>query len=115
MGMSYNQFWEGPPEMAIAYRKAYRLKREAENEALWLQGLYNYDAFAVVLANAFRSKGAKRQNYFEKPIDIFPLTEEEKARRVQEENAKMQSALEAMARAQKRSDTNGGHAGEPGT
>ena len=101
--------------MAVAYRKAYRLRREAENESLWLQGLYNYDAFAVVLANAFRAKGAKRQNYFEWPIDIFPLTDAEKRRLEAEENAKMQSALEAMARAQKRSDTNGGHAGEPGT
>lgn len=102
MGMSYDQYWDGPPQIATAYRKAYRLKREAENEQAWLQGLYNYDAFAVTLANAFRSKGAKRQNYFEKPIDILPLTEAEKQRREKEEYKKMEAAMKAMVRKQKR-------------
>jgi len=66
-----------------------------------LQGLYNYDAFAVTLANAFRSKGVKRQNYFERPIDIFPLTKAEKQRREREEYAKMEAAMKAMIRKQR--------------
>lgn len=107
MGMSYEQYWDGPPAIATAYRKAYRLKREAENEQAWLQGLYNYDAFAVTLANAFRSKGAKRQKYMEKPIDIFPLTEAEKQRREREEMKKMEAAMKAMARKQKAKKTKG--------
>lgn len=102
MGMSYSDFWEGPPEMAAAYRKAYRLRREMENEQAWLQGLYVHDAVAVSLANAFRGKGAKRQNYLERPIDIYPLTEQEKARREKEEQAKMEAAMKAMIRRQKR-------------
>ena len=100
MGMTYEQYWDGPPHIAIAYRKAYRLKREAENELAWLQGMYIYDAFAVTLANAFRSKGAKRQSYLERPIDIFPLTEAEKQRREQEETKKMEAAMKAMIRKQ---------------
>lgn len=107
MGMSYEQYWDGPPQIATAYRKAYRLKREAENEQAWLQGLYNYDAFAVTLANAFRSKGAKRQNYLEKPIDIFPLTEAEKQRREREEYKKMEAAMKAMVRKQRAKKTKG--------
>lgn len=107
MGMTYEQFWDGSPAIATAYRQAYRLKREAENEQAWLQGLYNYDAFSVTLANAFRSKGAKRQNYFEKPIDIFPLTEAEKQRREREEYAKMEAAMKAMVRKQKAKKTKG--------
>lgn len=107
MGMSYEQFWDEPPQIATAYRKAYKLRREAENEQAWLQGLYNYDAFAVVLANAFRSKGAKRQTYMEKPIDIFPLTEAEKQRREREEYAKMETAMKAMVRKQKAKKTKG--------
>lgn len=102
MGMTYEQFWEQSPRLAVAYRKAYRLRREAENEQAWLQGLYVYDAFAVCLTNAFSKRGAKKQNYIEKPIDIFPLTEREKKRREAEENAKMQAAMEAMAREQRR-------------
>jgi hypothetical protein len=102
MGMSYEQYWEQSPYLAVAYRRAYRLKREAENEQAWLQGLYVFDAFAVCLANAFAKRGSKKQNYIEKPIDIFPLTEREKKRREAEENAKMQAAMEAMVREQRR-------------
>ena len=71
MGMTYEQYWEQSPYLAVAYRRAYRLKREAENEQAWLQGLYVFDAFAVCLANAFAKRGSKKQNYIEKPIDIF--------------------------------------------
>ena len=102
MGMSYEQYWEQSPYLAIAYRKAWRLKKESENEQAWLQGLYVCDAFAVCLANAFAKRGAKRQNYIEKPLDIFPLTEREKKRREAEEQAKMQQAMEAMIRKQQR-------------
>lgn len=102
MGMSYEQYWEQSPYLVVAYRKAYRLRRETENEQAWLQGLYVFDAFAVVMANVFSKRGSKRQEYLERPIDIYPLTEREKKRRQAEENAKMQAAMEAMARKQRR-------------
>ena len=101
MGMSYEQYWERSPYLVVAYRKAYRLRRETENEQAWLQGLYVFDAFAVVMANVFAKRGSKRQEYLERPIDIYPLTEREKKRREAEENAKMQAAMEAMARKQR--------------
>ena len=99
--MSYEQYWEQSPRLAIAYRNAYRLKREMENEQAWLQGLYVFDAFAVCMANAFSKPGSKKQKYIERPIDIFPLTERERKRREAEENAKMQAAMEAMAAKQR--------------
>ena len=102
MGMTYEQYWEQSPYLAVAYRKAYRLRREADNEQAWLQGLYVFDALAVCLANAFAKRVSKKQNYIEKPIDIYPLTEREKKRREAEENAKMQAAMEAMVREQRR-------------
>ena len=101
MGMSYEQYWEQSPYLTVAYRKAYRIKRETENEQDWLQGLYVFDAFAVVLANVFSKRGAKKQKYIERPIDIFPLTEREKKRREAEENAKMQAVMESMVRKQR--------------
>ena len=101
MGMSYEQYWEQSPYLTVAYRKAYRIKRETENEQAWLQGLYVFDAFAVVLANVFSKRGAKKQKYIERPIDIFPLTEREKKRREAEENAKMQAVMESMIRKQR--------------
>ena len=101
MGMTPTQYWEESPYLTVAYRKAYRLKRETENEQAWLQGLYMYDAFAVCLANVFAKRGAKKQTYIEKPIDMFPLTEQEKKRREKEEQKKMQQAMEALARKQR--------------
>ena len=99
--MSYEQYWDESPYLAIAYRKAHRLRMEMDNQKAWLQGLYVYDAFAVCLANAFSKRGAKKKDYIDKPIDIFPLTEKEKKKREKEEYAKMQKAMEAMARKQR--------------
>jgi len=107
MGMTYEQFWEQSPYLVIAYRKAYKLKREIANEQAWLQGLYVYDAFAVCMANAFAKRGAKKVDYLEKPVDIFPLTDAEKERREQEERDKMQQAMEAIARKQRRKKKQG--------
>lgn len=98
--MTYEQYWEQSPSLAVAYRKAYKLKREIDNEQAWLQGLYVFDAFAVVLSNVFAKKGSKQQNYMTKPIDIFPLTKREKKLREQEEYAKMQKVMEEMQRMQ---------------
>ena len=101
MGMTPTQYWEESPYLVVAYRKAYRLKRGEENEQAWLQGLYVFDAFAVCLANVFAKRGAKKQQYIDKPIDIFPLTEREKKRRELEEQKKMQQAMETIARKQR--------------
>ena len=73
-----------------------------ENENAWLTGLYVYDAFAVALSNAFGKRGAKKQQYIERPVDIFPLTKEERKAREQEEFKKMDAALQAMRDAQQR-------------
>lgn len=102
MGMTYEQYWEEPPYLAAMYRKAFKIRRELENEMAWLNGLYTYDALAVCMANVFSKRGAKKQTYLEKPIDIFPLTDAEKEKREQAEYAKMQSAMEEMVKAQRR-------------
>ena len=102
MGMTPTEYWDESPFLAVAYREAYRLKRKIDNEQAWLQGLYVMDAFAVCLGNAFSKRGSKKLTYTEKPIDIFPLTEEEKALRLQEENEKMQKAMELMMRKQRK-------------
>ena len=96
MGMTYEQYWDMSPYLVIAYRRAYKLKREIANEQAWLQGLYVYDAFAVCMANAFAKRGA-----------IFPLTDAEKERREQEERDKMQQAMEAIVRKQRRKKKQG--------
>ena len=101
MGMTPEQYWDEDPFLAVAYRKAYRLKRKAENEQAWLQGVYFCEALNVCLSNAFSEKGKKKQNYFEKPIDILPLTPAEQKQREREEREKMQLAMEEIIRMQR--------------
>ena len=48
IGMTYEQYWDGDPMLVKAYRKAYEIKREVDNETLWLQGMYIYEALCCV-------------------------------------------------------------------
>lgn len=96
MGMSYEQFWDESPYLVLTYRKAFRIRKELENEMAWVQGLYIYDAIVVCLHNVLRKRGQKCDNYIEKPIDIFPPTPAEKKRREREAILKTQKTLEQM-------------------
>lgn len=71
------------------YDKAFKIRREIEDERDYMCGIYTYEAFQVVLANAFSKKGAKPVKYRDMPIiaEIKAqehennLSEEEKAHR----------------------------------
>ena len=94
-GMSYDEFWYGKPILAKYYREKHKLEIEQTNQQLWLQGLYIYDAFAVVLSNAFSKR---KKKYIEHPLDLFPPTEEEqkaKAERIRMELYKKLNAFKA--------------------
>ena len=88
-GMTWEQYWNGDPWMVVQYAETHRLRVQQRNEELWLQGLYMHDAFAVVLSNAFAAKGSTPKKYLEKPLDILPKTEEEKAAEEERELRKM--------------------------
>ncbi len=88
-GMTWEQYWHGDPWMVVYYSQAHDLAIQQRNEELWLQGLYNHDAFAVVLANAFAEKGRAPKKYLEQPLDIFPKTEEQRAADEERELRKM--------------------------
>ena len=76
-----DEFWYGESRLTEVYREAHELKMEMTNQQLWLQGLYNSNAFSVVVSNAF-GKGQK-QKYLEKPIEIRPKkTTPEEARQI---------------------------------
>lgn len=72
MGMTYNEYYKEDHTLTIAYREAYRKKREVENENLWLQGAYIYQAIARVspLFNPF-AKHPKPDDYLGKPFPLF--------------------------------------------
>lgn len=97
IGIDYNLFWKLNPCKLEPFLKARNLKLKMKNEELWLQGLYVYNAISVALANGFRKKGAKAQNYLEEPIKLFEDTEYEKemkAKREREKAIKFFSSLQ---------------------
>lgn len=72
LGMSYDEYYRKDHTLVIAYRKAEEMKREKENNKLWLQGAYVYEAFRRVapLLVPFASH-PKEFPYLDKP---YPLT-----------------------------------------
>lgn len=77
IGITEGEFWNLNIRKLRPYLKAEEIKLERKNHELWLQGLYVYKAVSVVVSNALPKKGAKLQEYFDKPIRITPYTEEE--------------------------------------
>ena len=71
--MTYEQYWDGDPEMARFFRKADQLNLERRNRDMWLQGMYFYDALcsASPILRPFTKKGTKPLPYVEAP---YPLT-----------------------------------------
>ncbi len=103
MGMSYEEYWQGPAWLAKAYRDAFEIRRKQEEWARWRQGEYVFNAIlcAAPVIKPF-VKDAKPGNY---PDEPWPLTEEE-AREQQERaqrNAyqKMKEKLFSEAKAER--------------
>lgn len=100
MGMTWTEYWDGEPEMAIAFRKAHKLRNDQKNRDAWLQGLYIYEALCDA-SPLFRSlvKDAKALPYVSEP---YPLNakeqEEQKQRREEETDKKNQAAVTAWAK-----------------
>lgn len=72
MGMTYDEFYKKDHTLAKAYRQAYKMKRENENERLWMMGAYVYHAIirsAPILVPF--SKNPKPMPYLDKPFPIF--------------------------------------------
>lgn len=86
IGMTYEEYWNGPPELAKYYRESYKVKRDMDNQKLWLQGLYFYTALCDVspVLNAFAKSGTKPIEYIKRPIDL----DEKHAQKTKEENEK---------------------------
>lgn len=76
MGMTYDEFYKMDHTLAIAYRKAFELKRAKENEDMWLMGAYVYQAVARVapLLIPF-NKHPKPDDYLNKPFPIYKTDE----------------------------------------
>lgn len=97
IGMSYAEFWHGDPYLAVYYREAHELKRDEENQKLWLNGLYSYIAISTALSNIhLDGKKHKVNEYLNEPIRIRPKTEEELEEERKRETERLVMQLDAF-------------------
>jgi len=99
VGMSYELYWHGEPNLVKAYREADELRVDRMNYEAWLQGLYVYQAVGALypVFNPF-SKQKKAEEYLKEPIVI---TERARNQKAMEEGNKMANFLKAWADALK--------------
>lgn len=96
IGMPLDEFWNGPPERVLVYRKAAELRERRENNTAWRNGMYFMSAINATVMNAFRRKGTKPADYFKEPL---PLSKEEVAQRKQrDQELAVQRIIDAMNR-----------------
>lgn len=96
IGMTPEQYWDGDPEWARAFRKADEMRMERKNQELWLQGMYIYEALcdASPILHALAKKGTKPYPYTDKP---YPITEKQhKRNKVDAEKAKFDKGKKLM-------------------
>lgn len=99
IGMSYELYWHGEPNLVKAYREADEMRVDRMNYEAWLQGLYVYQAVGALypVFNPF-SKQKKAEEYLKEPIVI---TERARNQKAMEEGDKMANFLKAWADALK--------------
>lgn len=94
--MTWDQYWYGDVWMAGAFYKAERQRIERQNQYLWMQGLYFYEAMCAVspVLHAFAKKGTKPARYRESPYPLFG-EEQEQERAAEQEQAAENERLKA--------------------
>ena len=103
MGMTYEEFWYGPPSLVRAYRKAYDMERHRRNEEMWMQGRYIFEALRCApLLVGFPEKGYKPSGdgYPDRP---YPLSENEaREQEIERENENTKRFIEQLEAESKR-------------
>ena len=98
IGMTYDEFWNQDVTMVRAFRKADELKRQRQNEVLWMQGLYVREALLSTVGNMFSGKNATPIEYPKEPYPITAVQVEEKKERERKSmEERMKADLMAMA------------------
>ena len=77
MGMSADEFWNCDPLLYRAYREKDRIHTERENERLWLQGAYVYQAILLAAPRLNSIKPEEPLEYPSKPFDLGLTKDEE--------------------------------------
>lgn len=93
IGVPYEEYWYGDYTKLKYHLRRFEMERKLANEQAWIAGLYTYAAVGTALNNALRKKGAKPQSYFEKPLPLYPKTEEERQHEAEMERRKVIARL----------------------
>ncbi len=99
IGMSYELYWDGRPELVIPYRKADQIRQKRSNNDAWLQGIY----FRLAVASTLDKKAKYPKEPFgidERPTPQGLSQKQEKAKAAmllfaERFNAKMHSDADA--------------------
>jgi len=78
MGMTTEEYFNGDSQLAKAYRESFKLQIEKENEMLWLQGMYTYQAILLCAPRLNSIKPQKPADYPKKPFEINSKKEKPK-------------------------------------
>lgn len=99
IGMSYEQFMDEDPWLVKAFHKAEEMRAERENQKLWLQGLYVYNAIVDVAPILHPFSKAKKPNPY--PSEPYPLntsiSEKRKEEKRREDDKKFIDYMNAWA------------------
>lgn len=74
IGMTYDEYMYKDCCLVKAYRKAHEMKQDRQNQMLWVQGLYFYEALCDVapVMVAFPKEDAKPLPYRDEPLPRTP-------------------------------------------
>jgi hypothetical protein len=78
IGMTYDQFWYGEPDLVEYYRKAHQFQLEEQNFMAYMQGIYVRDAIAEFVEFYGFAKNPKPLNKY--PKEPYPITHRGKAK-----------------------------------
>lgn len=98
--MTYDQYWYGDPLMVRVFHKAAKIKRELDDEAAWLNGVYFKSAIEASIGNAFRARGQEPVTYPDLPfLQAEKRRKEEERRRTKEDEiAAAKAYMELMVK-----------------
>lgn len=96
LGVSASEFWDGDYTMLKYYVERHKIAVEQQNEQLWLQGAYFYEAISVALSQAFDKHSTAK--YPEKPYRLTPMSEDEQKIENQKKVDEFRSKLMALGK-----------------
>lgn len=96
LGMTYEEYWNGDPELARWFRKAEDIRAHRRNQEMWMEGRYVYDAMCCLIPSHNAWKPKEPFDYLNEP---YPLTKKEMEDRKLRDMMRKQDALREKIKA----------------